>query len=155
MTRYELEHAIRAACDVSSDTEVYVIGSQAILGQFPEAPAELRQSAEVDMVPKNRPDKVAAYRRAAVISSVSRSGNSWRICSRECPLARRSSTSITRILIPRMQGRPPHCAGLTVMRLSKFGIFCKREKTHLRKTSVQFSVLLQNIFSGFLKIGRF
>lgn len=38
MTREELEHAIRAACDVSGDDEVYVFGSQAILGQYPDAP---------------------------------------------------------------------------------------------------------------------
>ena len=30
MTRSQLEHAIRAACDVSGDTEVWVFGSQAI-----------------------------------------------------------------------------------------------------------------------------
>ncbi len=48
MTRSELEHAIRAACDVSGDHEVYVFGSQAILGQYPEAPERLRQSAEAD-----------------------------------------------------------------------------------------------------------
>lgn len=42
MTRDQLEHAIRAACDVAEDTEVYVFGSQAILGQFPEAPEALR-----------------------------------------------------------------------------------------------------------------
>jgi hypothetical protein len=45
MTRLELEHAIRASCDVSGDDEVYVFGSQAILGQYPEAPESLRQSA--------------------------------------------------------------------------------------------------------------
>ena len=33
MTRQELEHAIRAACDIGQDTEVYVFGSQAILGR--------------------------------------------------------------------------------------------------------------------------
>ena len=58
MTRSELEHAIRAACDVADDTEVYVIGSQAILGEFPEAPEDLRQSSEADIVPKNRPDRM-------------------------------------------------------------------------------------------------
>ncbi|MHC4910715.1 MAG: DUF6036 family nucleotidyltransferase [Planctomycetota bacterium] len=58
MTRDELEHAIRAACDVSGDTEVYVFGSQAILGQYPDAPVALRTSVEVDIVPKNRPDRV-------------------------------------------------------------------------------------------------
>lgn len=57
MTREELEHAIRAACDVADDTEVYVFGSQAILGQYPDAPAQLRQSAEADIAPKNRPDR--------------------------------------------------------------------------------------------------
>ena len=41
MTRAELEHAIRAACDVSGDDEVYVFGSQAILGQYPDAPESL------------------------------------------------------------------------------------------------------------------
>jgi len=58
MTRPELEHAIRAACDVAGDHEVYVFGSQAILGQFPEAPASLRQSAEADISPVTAVDKV-------------------------------------------------------------------------------------------------
>lgn len=51
MTRAELEHAIRAACDVAEDDEVYVFGSQAILGQYPDAPETLRQSAAVDIAP--------------------------------------------------------------------------------------------------------
>ena len=57
MTRDQLEHAIRAACDVAEDSEVWVFGSQAILGEFPNAPETLRASIEVDMQPKNRPDK--------------------------------------------------------------------------------------------------
>lgn len=69
MTRGELEHAIRAACDVSQDTEVYVFGSQAILGQYPDAPEELRQSAEADVAPKNRPE--AADRVDAVLGELS------------------------------------------------------------------------------------
>ena len=35
-----------------------VFGSQAILGQYPDAPEELRQSAEADMAPKHAVDKV-------------------------------------------------------------------------------------------------
>jgi hypothetical protein len=58
MTRTELEHAIRAACDVSRDVEVYVFGSQAILGQYPDAPESLRQSAEADIAPVNAVDMV-------------------------------------------------------------------------------------------------
>ena len=56
MTRDELEHAIRAACDVARDTEVWVFGSQAILGQYPDAPDALRRSIEVDLTPKNHPE---------------------------------------------------------------------------------------------------
>jgi hypothetical protein len=56
MRRAELEHAIRAACDVAEETELWVLGSQAILGEHPDAPKALRQSVEVDVSPKNRPE---------------------------------------------------------------------------------------------------
>jgi len=58
VTRQQLEHAIRAACTVADDTEVYVFESQAILGPYPDAPAGLRQSVEADVAPKNRPENV-------------------------------------------------------------------------------------------------
>ena len=58
MTRAELEHAIRAACDISGDDQVYVFGSQAILGQYPDAPETLRQSAEADIAPVTAVDMV-------------------------------------------------------------------------------------------------
>lgn len=35
-----------------------MFGSQAVLAQFPDAPASLRQSVEADVAPKNRPDQV-------------------------------------------------------------------------------------------------
>ena len=60
MTREQLEHAIRAACEVSEDSEIWIFGSQAILGEFPDAPEELRTSLEVDVQPKNRSDKIDA-----------------------------------------------------------------------------------------------
>lgn len=60
MNRAELEHAIRAACDVAEETEVYVLGSQAILGEHPDAPEGLRQSAEVDVTPKHHPERADA-----------------------------------------------------------------------------------------------
>ena len=60
MTREQLEHAIRAACEVSEDSEIWIFGSQAILGEFPNAPEELRASVEVDVQPKNRSDKIDA-----------------------------------------------------------------------------------------------
>lgn len=56
VTRDELEHAIRAACEVAGDPELWVFGSQSILGQYPDAPAAIRLSMEVDVDPKNRPE---------------------------------------------------------------------------------------------------
>lgn len=58
MTREQLEHAIRAACYISDDTELWIFGSQAILAEYPNAPESLRASVEVDVQPKNRPEKV-------------------------------------------------------------------------------------------------
>jgi hypothetical protein len=60
MTRDQLEHAIRAACDVAKDTELWIFGSQAILGEYPNAPESLRASIEVDVQPKNRPESADA-----------------------------------------------------------------------------------------------
>jgi Nucleotidyltransferase of unknown function (DUF6036) len=56
MKRSELEHLIRAAGSIADDTEIVVIGSQSILGQFPDAPASLVVSAEADVFPLNRPE---------------------------------------------------------------------------------------------------
>ena len=58
MNRSQLEHAIRAACDVADDDALIVFGSQAILGEHPDAPAELRASIEVDIQPINKPEAV-------------------------------------------------------------------------------------------------
>jgi hypothetical protein len=57
MKRRDLEHVIRAAADIADDDEIIVIGSQAILGQYPDAPAELCVSTEADVYPKNKPDR--------------------------------------------------------------------------------------------------
>jgi hypothetical protein len=57
MTFEQLEHAIRAACGVAEDTEVFVFGSQSILGPHPDVHPDLRQSMEVDIAPKNKPDR--------------------------------------------------------------------------------------------------
>jgi len=58
MNREQLEHAIRSACDISGDNEVYIFGSQAILGQYPNADNKLTRSIEVDAYPKNKPETV-------------------------------------------------------------------------------------------------
>jgi hypothetical protein len=58
MRRAELEHVIRAAATVAEDTEIVVIGSQSILGQFPDAPASLLVSREADVYPRNHPERI-------------------------------------------------------------------------------------------------
>ena len=53
MHRDQLEHAIRAACQIIDSTEVIVVGSQAILGSFSEddLPPQATMSIEVDILP--------------------------------------------------------------------------------------------------------
>lgn len=57
MTRQQLEHVIRAAATIANDDEIIVVGSQAILGQFPRPPEELTVSVEADVYPKNHPER--------------------------------------------------------------------------------------------------
>ncbi len=57
MKRSELEHLIRAAGSIAGDPQIVVIGSQSILGQFPEAPEALLFSAEADLFPLNHPER--------------------------------------------------------------------------------------------------
>jgi len=56
VNRAQLEHLIRAAATIAEDDEIIVIGSQAILGQFPDAPADLCVSMEADLYPRNKPE---------------------------------------------------------------------------------------------------
>jgi hypothetical protein len=53
MRRDQLEHAIRAACQIAGLTEVIIVGSQAILGTYTEdeLPFYATRSAEIDVLP--------------------------------------------------------------------------------------------------------
>ena len=57
MRRDELKHIIRAAADVTGEKEFIVIGSQAILGRYPDAPAPLLMSMEADLYARYAPDE--------------------------------------------------------------------------------------------------
>ena len=57
MTREQLEHLIRAAAVITDDDTIVVIGSQAILGQFPNAPEAMRISMEADLFPLHHPER--------------------------------------------------------------------------------------------------
>ena len=53
MRRDQLEHAIRAACQIARQLEVIIVGSQAILGTYPEdeLPRLATRSLEIDVLP--------------------------------------------------------------------------------------------------------
>jgi hypothetical protein len=57
MQRSELEHIIRESGAIADDDEIVIIGSQAILGQFPDAPQKLLVSMEADIYPRSDPRK--------------------------------------------------------------------------------------------------
>ena len=57
MNRKQLEHVIRAAATIAEDDEIVIIGSQSILGQFPDAPPALLVSMEADVYPRNHPER--------------------------------------------------------------------------------------------------
>lgn len=56
MNREGFEHVIRAAAAVVDD-ELVVVGSQAVLGQYPDPPAPLLRSMEVDLYPRSAPER--------------------------------------------------------------------------------------------------
>jgi len=57
VNRQQLEHIIRAAAQIADDDELVIVGSQAVLGQYPNAPPELLVSIEVDLYPKHHPER--------------------------------------------------------------------------------------------------
>lgn len=71
MRRDQLEHAIRASCQIINASAVIVVGSQAILGTYDEdeLPAAATMSAEVDVLPIADSD-VETKRLADVIEGV-------------------------------------------------------------------------------------
>lgn len=56
MRRSDLEHLIRAAGRIAGERELVIIGSQSVLGQFPDAPVALLMSMEADLYPKAHPE---------------------------------------------------------------------------------------------------
>ena len=60
MRRQDLEHVIAAAANVTGEDEFVVVGSQAILGSHPAAPASMLRSLEADVYPLKRPQDADA-----------------------------------------------------------------------------------------------
>lgn len=51
-----LAHILRACKSITNESVFVIVGSQAILAQFPDAPDSLKMSMEIDMYPRFRPD---------------------------------------------------------------------------------------------------
>lgn len=62
MKRQQLAHILRAACDITGDRDVLVIGSQSILGTFDEddLPPAATASIEADIAFLDDPDRIKA-----------------------------------------------------------------------------------------------
>ncbi len=57
MNRAEFDHVIRAAAACTGLKEFVVIGSQAVLATLADAPRSLRLSMELDLYPKESPER--------------------------------------------------------------------------------------------------
>jgi len=57
MTREQLEHVLRAAAAIAQENSLVTVGSQAVLLPFPNAPAELLMSREIDLYPALHPER--------------------------------------------------------------------------------------------------
>ncbi|MGI8593956.1 MAG: DUF6036 family nucleotidyltransferase [Solirubrobacteraceae bacterium] len=60
MRREHLEHLIRASADLADDDDIVVVGSQAILGRYPDAPSAMLTSVDGDLYPRNHPERAIA-----------------------------------------------------------------------------------------------
>lgn len=56
MNRTQLEHVIQAAAAIVR-CDIVVIGSQAVLCQFPNAPSAMLRSMEADLYPRDEPER--------------------------------------------------------------------------------------------------
>jgi len=56
MNRDQLEHIIRAASKISGDDQIVIVGSQAIIGSFPDASGILARSMEADIWARSKPE---------------------------------------------------------------------------------------------------
>lgn len=72
MNRQQLAHVLRAACSITGDRDVVVLGSQSILGSYDEGdlPAPATASMEADIAFLDDPDRVKADQVEAAIGEM-------------------------------------------------------------------------------------
>jgi hypothetical protein len=57
MKKQQVDHVLRAAGEITGETQFIIIGSQSLHGKHPNLPDELVMSFEVDLIAKKGPDR--------------------------------------------------------------------------------------------------
>lgn len=57
MRKADFDHVIAVAAALTDESEIVVIGSQAILGSVEDPPAAMLRSLETDLYPRDRPER--------------------------------------------------------------------------------------------------
>ena len=57
MKKQQVDHILRAAGEITGETQFIIIGSQSLHGKHPNLPDEILRSFEVDLIAKKKPDR--------------------------------------------------------------------------------------------------
>ena len=57
MKKQQVDHILRAAGEITGETQFIIIGSQSLHGKHPNLPDEILVSFEVDLIAKKKPDR--------------------------------------------------------------------------------------------------
>jgi hypothetical protein len=57
MKKQQVDHILRAAGEITGETQFIIIGSQSLHGKHPDVPDEIVMSFEVDLIAKKKPDR--------------------------------------------------------------------------------------------------
>jgi uncharacterized nucleotidyltransferase DUF6036 len=57
MKKQQVDHILRAAGEITGETQFIIIGSQSLHGKHPDVPDEIVMSFEVDLIAKMKPDR--------------------------------------------------------------------------------------------------
>lgn len=68
MKKRELDHVLRAAGQITGETQFVIIGSQSLHGKYPDLADEIARSAEVDLIARKNPSRTESLNAIGVYS---------------------------------------------------------------------------------------
>ena len=139
MNRQQLEDILRASGRIIDEDKFFVIGSQSILGKFPNVPQELLWSMEVDLIAKNKPSQTENLN---IIGELSEYHNSFGVYVD--PVDEKTAT-----LSKGWKGRliniySPSTAGVTGLCLDPHDLFVSKVAAHREKDITFVSTMIQH-----------